>query len=260
MINKKNQDAYEWGRLLRYCTQQGLDIEQLTRLDLQGYIAQELARGMNKKYLNGRLVRLERSWDQHYPTRYNPASGYRLRGRTPKAIDIPLELEVLEGFLWGLPKGSFHERRRYLLASLVHYQALQLGEILNLECKDIDLSKGQLWIKSYRRSDARSLSLQTDQVAQLKTFLERKNQTSLMGLKSLAYEQKQLIRQAQKRGVELRSLAHWRSSIIVDRLQKRPLLVVQKELGHRWASTTERYQMDSVRSLQEALLRYHPLQ
>ena len=70
---------------------------------------------------------------------------------------------------------------------------------------------------------------------------------------------KSVLDKAKKELPALINLEHWRSSVIVHWLQHQPLLEVQEMLGHRFASSTERYQLQAVQSLQEALEKYHPL-
>ena len=69
-----------------------------------------------------------------------------------------------------------------------------------------------------------------------------------------------LKKQLQKKLPKLENLEHWRSSVIIHWLESQALLEVQQKLGHRFASSTEKYQIHAIKNLQKELLLHHPLQ
>ena len=57
----------------------------------------------------------------------------------------------------------------------------------------------------------------------------------------------------------LKNFGHWRTSVIIEWLNHQSILQVQSKLGHRFASSTERYKMHKIKTLQEDLFLHHPL-
>ena len=49
-----------------------------------------------------------------------------------------------------------------------------------------------------------------------------------------------------------------RQSVIAEWLKTKDLRMVQYMVGHKYVSTTERYQVNNLEDLEEALNKYHP--
>jgi len=50
-----------------------------------------------------------------------------------------------------------------------------------------------------------------------------------------------------------------RQSVIAEWLKTKDLRMAQYMAGHKYVSTTERYQVNNLEDLEEALNKYHPL-
>ncbi len=58
---------------------------------------------------------------------------------------------------------------------------------------------------------------------------------------------------------KVRSCSHIRQSVITGWLKSYDLRTVQYMSGHKWISSTERYQVDYLEDLQESINKCHPL-
>ena len=214
---------------------------------------------------------LEQSFDYLKVPANNPVQGLRVKKGTRRAIQEPLPIRALERLLKRQPSKQPFEQRNQVLLSLVHYQALSVGELGALRLEDVDLQNATLFVPSTGRNQSRELLLQALQIKQLddyinlvrpqllrlpseKLLLTGGRGESLRGV--IGHLNKQLKEQLSS----LQNLTHWRSSIIVHWLESVPLLEVQQLVGHRYASSTERYQIHAIKTLQAALRKHHPLE
>ena len=186
------------------------------------------------------------------------------------ALYEPIEIEELEAVLRAWSSEKVKDQRAKVVLSLLHCQALGAGDLAALELEHVDLERAILSVPSVGKSNSRELLLQANQIKLLDNYIH------VVRPKLLVYETdkllltggssrslrglfKSVLDKAKKQLPALQNLEHWRSSVIVHWLQHQPLLEVQEKLGHRFASSTERYQLQAVKSLQEALEKYHPL-
>lgn len=58
---------------------------------------------------------------------------------------------------------------------------------------------------------------------------------------------------------EIKNAQQIRQSVITHWLKTNNLREVQYMAGHRWVSSTERYQQNNLEDLQKEINRYHPL-
>jgi len=199
----------------------------------------------------------------------NPVRGLRLRMPKEKPLSEPLPYAVLLQCLSEFPMETPLERRNHLILSLMTYQGLNAAEIMSLKISDISLQKAQISIPSILRSNSRELDLNALQMLEIQAYLSEQRPLfssseallfpALGGSKSLNNSMMNLKRQLKKRVPKLKNLAHWRSSVIVYWLENQSILDVQNKLGHRYPSSTERYKIHIIKSLQDDLNIHHPL-
>lgn len=251
-------------------------VEQADHRTILSYIEHLQSKGWSARSINRSLSVLQQSYGHLYPTRSNPVQGLRLKRATPPSIPRPLRAEALRKALDTWPRTTAQEKRDYLMLSFIHHQALNSGELKALQLTAIDLDQAILHVASHQRSISRELSLQATQIAPLSDYIHRigpklggrryeRGYLFSTGGQSLNLQnQLQKLSQAAQsallsEGHVLHNLEHWRSSRIVHLLERYPLLEVQQLIGHRYASSTERYEVHVVEQLGETLSRYHPL-
>ena len=204
----------------------------------------------------------------------NPAATIRLRDQ--KSRDIQLQdlftCEELESLLKRVERYALLENRNKAMLSLLIYQGISKGELLALELENIDLEKGEIFIKSSRKINARTLKLQAKQVFWLLKYMEKdrekllKENTKKLFISKLGKAEngdgiRQLLRSKQKqffpRKLNVQTI---RQSVIANLLkQGKDLRVVQVFAGHKYPSSTEKYKQTQVEELKIQVLKYHPL-
>ena len=205
----------------------------------------------------------------------NPAKSIRLRDKVSRDIQIQdlFKTEELELLLDRKERYPLLKNKNKVVLSLLIYQALKVGEIGKLTLKDIDLEKGLITIKGDRKTNGRTLKLESKQVFWLVNYI------SIDRPKLLKVDSDLLIissRGTPQRGDTVHSLVESlkylfpnrnlnprtiRQSVITNLLkQGKDLRIVQVFAGHKYPSATENYKQTNLEELKTEILKYHPLQ
>ncbi|MEM1319090.1 MAG: site-specific integrase, partial [Bacteroidota bacterium] len=150
-----------------------------------------------------------------------------------------------------------HLRNKVVLGLLV-FQALRRKEIHQLKVEPINLETGQVHIKSSRKANGRILSLAAVQLLPLQSYLANYKTAELFPSAHLHYAQYYLIKQLKPHYPKLLSCRQLRASVISNWLRHHNLRQVQYMAGHRYVSSTERYNRSHLEDLQRDLDEYHP--
>jgi integrase/recombinase XerD len=204
----------------------------------------------------------------------NPAATIRLRDT--RNCDVQLQdlftAEELERLLECKVRNRLLVNRNKIILSLLIYQGLTMGELCRLECDNINLEEGTVYIKPTRRTNSRTLKLQAKQVFWIMNYLQadrpkftKKEISQLLitqrgraesgdGIKKLLQSYKHLY---PGRKLNAQTI---RQSVITNLLKKgTDLRVVQTFAGHKYPSATEKYKQSDVEALKNEVLKYHPL-
>lgn len=261
---------------------------KLSEVYTYGEIVQYIGR-LRKKYSNGKTIkRILASIKAYYSylcfvgkRKDNPAKSIRLRDQESRDIQLQdlfttAELETL--LTAKKERYNSLEIRNKVLISLLIYQALKPNEIASLQCEEINLEQGTIYIKSSAKNNSRTLALKANQILLFKEYLEETrvsllsvspNGGDLEGVFLVGHRQTPMtaedITKHIKRNYNIYkprkvNALTIRQSVITNLLkQNTDLRVVQSFAGHKYPSTTERYKQTSVAALQAALVIYHPI-
>ncbi len=170
-------------------------------------------------------------------------------------------------------KGALAKKRNEIIVSLLVYQGLNSTELGRLTTQDLKLREGKIFINGTRRSNERTLKLESHQILdfmeyQLKTradiLTETGKQTDLL-FTSFGRSTKfnniigKLLPQLKKLNKKLESVNQIRTSVIVHWLKMYNLREVQYMAGHRYVSSTEAYLINDLEDLQDEIEKYHPI-
>jgi integrase/recombinase XerD len=218
---------------------------------------------------------------------HNPAAGISLKGaiRTvPKDLLEKVELEALyESYV---VKDERSQRNKVMLSLLI-YQGISNAELHKLEAGHVKLKEGKIYVPASGQSNSRMLKLEAFQVMELyeyihvtrsKILAERSKERSgrkpeamkaarqihqlfismngCENIKNSLYHLNQALR---KLNPKYKNAAQIRQSVITEWLKEKDLRTVQYMAGHRYVSSTERYQTTNLEDLKEALNKHHPL-
>jgi integrase/recombinase XerD len=268
-------------------------VDQVQYNDLLSFIEGCRTDGDSTKLINRKLLAIRKYYEYlqlNDKTIKNPANGLYLKGNRKGIPKDLLENEELKQLYEGYPVYDLRTARNKAILSLLINQALTTGELIQLEPGHIKLRSGKIEIPGSRHSNGRILKLESHQILELQEYLTQtrpailqaiKENISWPGRKAKRPDFKkldtQLFTSMNGSGCIKNSLLHFtkalklinpkvkdikqlRQSVIALWLKEEDVRLVQYKSGHRYVSTTERYQATNLEDLEEALKQYHPLQ
>ena len=221
------------------------------------------------------------------PGMINPATGLYLKGHRYKIVSGTIDFKDSEKLYQSVETMSNRTKRNKIILGLLIYQAITTKELSKLETGHVNLKEGKLYIPGNRRRNSRTLELKPFQVMELHEYLTqtrpkilneitapkparkpgRINKTrikehlfvSINGSEHIKNSLLHLFRDVQKINPGIVNAARIRRSVIVHWLKTRNLREVQYMAGHKYVSSTERYQTNNLDKLQSKLEKHHPL-
>lgn len=260
-------------RLKNWCIIQNINLEEINYNQALQFIDNERQRGI----LNQSIIREINSIRIYFD--YLLESG-KLQQNIIKRIKIrqsvkkviletlsPQQFEnIYQGFL-NLPEWEhrtktakeLHKRNIVILGLLV-YQGLTSGETAKLETTHINLSEGKIYVPSTRKSNARTLKLQANQILPIKTYIEEFNPNPyLFPTKKHSDMICKIVEQAKKNHPEIIDSRQIRTSVIMNWLKTNNIRQVQYMAGHKSIRSTEQYRNHDLTDLTKQLELFHPL-
>lgn len=213
----------------------------------------------------------------------HPCSELYLKDKISKQIQVDnlYSPETLEQFYesYQIKKKNHLLNRNKIIVSLLIYQALTVNEIAELEVQNINLDKGEIYIKGQseiiaKSPKSRTLPLQAKQILLIHNYLKNDREKLVQfnanpdekrfvlgqygeaiqphGISRIINENRPKTEQIQPMKI--------RQSVIANLLKKEnDTRVVQVFAGHKRASTTVQYKQSELEVLQNAINEYHPI-
>jgi integrase/recombinase XerD len=240
---------------------------------------------LRKKYQNARTIkRIVSSIKAYYSylavtnqRKDNPTKSLQLKDKVSRDIQLQdlLSIEELEKLLDAkTERYQALASRNKVLISLLIYQGLQPRELANITTTDINLEQGAIYIAATNTTNSRLLPLKANQIllfqyyqTQIRKKLLKENNTEkyLIGIRGKSFTEADITKHIKHNYKHVFtnkkvSAQKIRQSVIANLLkQNHDLRIVQVYAGHKYTSTTERYQQNDVALLQAAINKYHPL-
>jgi integrase/recombinase XerD len=191
--------------------------------------------------------------------RTNPALGTHLRGspRTiPHDLFTPKELDQLYESYKVLDARTLWNK---VILGMLVYQGLTPEELEKLQPKHIHLSERKLVVPPSEKRNGRQLEIQENQIHEMKAHMERilpeQSKRLFQGRKENGGLKNNLLplhHGLRRINPEVKNAAQIRQSVISEWLKETDLRTVQYWEGHRYVSSTERYQTGNLEELREA--------
>lgn len=271
------------------------DIAETSHNDIIAYIQHCNIRGTAKKTIANYILHVKKYFDwliSEAEIIDNPCSNIKIKGIQRKVLHEILSIEELENLYNGyateislqkpdalkiLPPQHLQtlaRKRNKIIIGLLIYQAVRSEEILKMQLSDVKPREGKVFIAGTRRSNERTLKLESHQVFDLLDYInetrkqilhyrhitepthelflqlgEGKNKSNLLSM---------LVMHLKQMNQKVKSLDQIRASVIVHWLKLYNLRKVQIMAGHRYISSTENYKANNLDDLKEDIRNYHP--
>lgn len=266
------KDFLEWITLHQY------SMENIRYADLMNYIKHSIKKGKSKANVQHQLLAIRHYFNYLVRSRKiksNPAQGVYIRGLARRLPHDLAAYDDLTKLYESYPVNDIRDQRNKVILGLLVFQAVTVEELEMLEPDHINLREGKIKIPGTDRTNERVLKLEAAQVFELQEYLNKTRNRILYGPKVNEPEKiKQLIigmeggtTLAGEVGWMMKRLKHQkvkqasqiRSSTIAEWTKRHDVRIVQYMSGHKYVSTTERYQSTHLEDLQEQLRVHHPL-
>jgi len=206
----------------------------------------------------------------------NPARSIKLRDAKDNPIqlqDLFSEKELQKLLVPRIERYPFLTKKNQIIMSLLVYQALKSGEIIQLKTDDVNLEKATIQITGTGITNSRILPLKAQQILLLYEFINqdrnklktiRNDENALLlgklGTPITGDDINYLISTYQKEFAKNLTTITIRQSVITNLLSKgNDLRMVQEFAGHKHLDTTEKYRQTGIKALQNAIDKHHPI-
>jgi integrase/recombinase XerD len=258
--------------LAAWLRQEQISGEEATYTDVLAFMRHLQDKGRSKRTVHSLLniVRHYFTWLIAEGRREdNPAAGVYVRGIIRKLPGNLLSVDELEELYRCYQLQLNVDPAKKLMLGLLIYQGLQTEEFMRLEAAHIQLKEGKIFIRGTSYSNERWLPLQAHQVVEWQQYLQanrfkegiflarpmRKDASA----RNISNRMQHMIVQLRRLNPKVINANQLRNSVITFWLQRYNLRQVQYMAGHKYVSSTERYQRLNKDDLQSELQKHHPM-
>jgi site-specific recombinase XerD len=252
-------------RFLSWLGSESIEVEVFTYNDVLAFMQHCLRTGVSKRSLHNTLCVI-----RHYCNYLtcekrrsdNPAAGLFIKGLVRKLPAGLLSTEEMEELYKQYSIQLNVGMSKKIMLGLLIYQALRVEELTAMEIGDIKLKEGKIKISGTGRTNERILSLHASQVMLLQQYLDKNKWQSgklFSEGRALNNRIKHLFDQLKKLNPKVINAKQLRSSVITEWLRKSNLRQVQYMAGHKYVSSTQRYQLNNLDDLTNELAHHHPM-
>jgi len=271
--NTIRQKSNYAGYFLTWLESEHLQPQETRYNDLLNFIDYCKLEGNSKKHINSKLRSIRNFYEylkKQNPNIINPALNLHLKGIKQKLPSNIVSYDKLENLYQSFETATNRDRRNKVILGLLIYQGITTEELHQLETNHLKLKKGKIYVPGNRRRNSRTLNLKPFQILDVYEYeikirpklLQQETQqlfVSMEGNEQLKNSLHHLFRKIRKIHPEILSPKQIRTSIITHWLKNFNLRQVQYFAGHKYVSSTERYQLNNLDKLQSRLEKYHPL-
>jgi len=257
---------------LSWLQQEEIRAAQFTYTELLDFMGYCHRRGISKRSVHNILCMV-----RHYCNYLiagqqrtdNPAAGVFIKGLVRKLPVNLLSMEEMEALYQAYSIQLNVDSSKKIMLGLMVYQGVTVGEIMRLQQDHIRIKDGKVFIKGTKRSGERVLNLQAVQIAALQQYLEanRYKEGALfmeqvkapISARNIDNRIKYMFGQLKQLNGKVINAKQVRSSVITHWLRQNNLRQVQYMAGHKYVSSTQRYQVNNLDDLQNELQQHHPM-
>lgn len=271
-------------------TENIIELEEICYQDAMMFMQWSSKHGASQKTIANYLNHIRKFYQflmNEATVKENPVAHIKVQGIKRKVYHDILSTDELQQLYQEYPTTIEHEagkqippqqkniisrRRNKVILSLVIYQGLRVEEVAAINLQDLQLREGKITIHAQRRTAARTMKLESQQVYELmdyihetrKEFLQVHKAASKLFLQWNDSDNFHNITQSMLRHLRainsrMKNFDQIRASVITQWLKQYDLRKVQYLAGHKYVSSTEQYKANNIDELQDDITKFHPL-
>lgn len=267
---KSNYTAY----FLNWLESENLPTTEATYNDMLNFIDYCHLEELSKRHINT-VLRSVRNFYEYLKEQglavNNPALNLHLKGIKQKLPSNIIDYAELVELHVSYTDKTMRDKRNKAMLGLFVYQGITTEELHRLEPENLNLQQGKIRIAGNRKRKGRTLELNPCQILELYEYSRHVRPTintgnspqlfvSIEGNEQLKNTLHHMFRGIRKEHPNIRNPKQIRASAITYWLKNHNLRQVQYMAGHKYVSSTERYQLNNLDNLQKKLEIHHPLQ
>ena len=274
-----------------WCEDENIDPQQATYAEILSYMKHLKQRGLSQRTIQMQISHLGHyfKWLIKREIRNtHPTEGIEVKGVQRKFLYHILPMAELESiyerfkgnqnFLAGTyqiwdKQSHFNNKIQQVVYGLMIWQGLKTGELKRLKLNDLKLREGKIYIAGDRRSNERTLKLESVQIMDLMEYLHilrpEYQKTNPEPSDSLFISRDggqwgnnfmhQLFKVINGYHSEIKGIDQLHACVMTYWLKTNNLRQVQYMAGHRYVSSTEAYLINDLEDLHEDITKFHPL-
>lgn len=264
---------------LSWLQQEEIKAEQFTYNELLDFMRHCHQKGISKRSVHNILCMVRHYCNYLIVEKQrtdNPAAGVFIKGLVRKLPTNLLSMEEMEELYKQYSVQLNVDSSKKIMLGLMVYQGLTVGEIMRLQSHHLRMKDGKIFIKGTKRTNERLLDLKAVQITELQNYLnankfkeaclpDRQGALFIEVIKKEVSERninnriQYMFNQLKQLNPKVISAKQIRSSVITFWLRQNNLRQVQYLAGHKYVSSTERYQSNNLDDLQNELQQHHPM-
>jgi site-specific recombinase XerD len=202
----------------------------------------------------------------------NPIQNINIKGKTKTVLGLLLTADELEDLYYSYEtkNNDLARKRNKIIIGLLVYQGIHSKELQHLKQEHIELHKGKITIPQTNKTNGRTLELKPWQLMEIMEYVQQirpqlitKEQDNLFITNYKKINLNNVIRNINKElkliNYNYQNAIQIRNSVIVNLLKQHNLRKTQYLAGHKYISSTERYQQDNLESMHEMINTFHPI-
>ncbi len=260
---------------ITWCDGGNIEIENVHHGEVLGYI-----QALKKEGLKQRSIAHEISSLKHYYNWLakrsvaidNPIKNIKIKGIQRHILYPILNTRELDQIYASCPNRTITDKRDKVIAGLIVYQGLRGDEVIKMPYENIDLRAGKIKVEGFRRSEPRTLNIQVVQMMDMMEYqlqirpqilkeAEKESDIFIVSSGSGEYHMNavyNVVKKIKSQNPKIQNAQQIRASVITHWVKQYNLRKAQYMTGHRYVSSTERYLINDMEGLQDAMNHYHP--
>ncbi len=276
-------------RFIEWCETYGTTAETIDYKAVLKYIEHlrkgKLTARTLKTYVGNLKIYFDYLVEENY-RQQNIIKELNIKGVKKTVVNNVLEFEELEDLYYSYPtnKGKAIARKRNkIIIGLLVYQGLNTRDLQLLEVDNIQLYKGKVTVPGTKKSNTRDIELKPFQLMEFMEYINEVRPKLVKIRKKLSpsggdaegrggeqlllpigksFKLHNTLHKITKELKEINNkftdVKQIRTSVIINWLKVHGLRRTQYLAGHKYISSTERYEQDDLESLHETINNFHP--
>lgn len=275
-------------RFLEWLNEQQIEITTINYNEITDYIKANQQRGIKTRTVQHITINIK-----HYLNylveaghiTHNPALALKIKNAKRKTVYNILTTEELEKIYKTYPSelvavpnappqtlNKLARKRNKIVLGLLIYQGIATDDLKNIELSHLELREGKITIPSTKRSNERTLKLESHQIFEFYDYINTTRKEILQLTKKeskklfvsigtgskLQNMLQKLIIEVKQQNPSVENLHQIRASVITNWLKQYNKRKVQYMAGHRYVSSTESYEANNIEALQEDVEKFYP--